>query len=92
MLRQIKVAVSFVLLAFSLMMEGTPDANELQTTRCHQGRCRRKAFSVGLWSLPCKRRVGMDAGRKRRTQYRILVYLLAYKAWKRMVALGYGCS
>ena len=27
MLRQIKVAVSFVLLAFSLMMEGTPDAN-----------------------------------------------------------------
>ena len=31
----------------------------------------------------------MDAGRKRRTQYRILVYLLAYKAWKRMAALGY---
>ena len=27
MLRQIKVVVSFVLLAFSLMMEGPPDAN-----------------------------------------------------------------
>jgi hypothetical protein len=35
---------------------------------------------------------GMDAGRKRRTQYRILVDLLAYKAWKRTIALGYGCS
>ena len=27
MLRQTKVAVSFVLIAFSLMMEGTPNAN-----------------------------------------------------------------
>src|SRR5215831_6338386 len=64
----------------------------LQITRSHQGRRRRKALSAGLWSLPCKRRVGMDAGRKRRTQYRVLVYLLAYKTWKRMVALGHGCS
>src|SRR5262245_7330230 len=38
------------------------------TTVCalsfHRGGCRREAFSVGLWSLPCKRRVRMDAGRK----------------------------
>jgi hypothetical protein len=32
MLRQAKVAVSFVLVAFSLMMEGTLDATLLQTT------------------------------------------------------------
>ena len=64
----------------------------IYTTRCHQGWRRRKAFPVGLWSLSCKRRVGMDAGRKRRTQYRILFYLLAHKAWKRMVPLGCGCS
>src|SRR6266478_3184006 len=52
----------------------------LQTTRSDQRRCRRKALQVGLWSLARQRRVGVDAWLKRRTQYRILVYLLADKA------------
>ena len=83
MLRQTKVAVSFVLVAFALMMEGTPGANA--------GSKLPDPIKAGV----ADRLFRLDCGRslaKRRTQYRILVYLLAYKAWKRMVALGYGCS
>jgi glyoxylase-like metal-dependent hydrolase (beta-lactamase superfamily II) len=42
------------------------------------------------WIAPLsrKRRVGMDAGGKRRAQHRVLVHLLAREAWKRVAALG----
>src|SRR5207248_2533721 len=64
----------------------------VQSTGCHQGRYRRKAFSTGLRSLACKRRIGVDAGQKRWGKYRVLVYLLARKTRTRMAALGCGCS
>ena len=80
MLTQAKVATSFVLVAFSLMMEGTPGANAgSKLPDPIKAGVAEKLFSIGLWSFPRKRRVGMDAGRKRRTQYRILVYLLVIK-------------
>ena len=89
MLRRTKVAVSFVLVAFSLMTGGASDANaDSKLPDPIKAGVAEKLFSSGLWSLPCKRRVGMDAGRKRRTEHRILVYLLAHKAWKRVAALG----
>ena len=45
MLRRAKVALSFVMLAFMLMVEGTTRCKRtVQTTRSHQCRCRRKAL------------------------------------------------
>ena len=92
MLGPTKVAVSFVLVALSLMMEGTITNAESKLPDLINADVAEKLFR-----LDCDRSLANDEsvwtpGRKRRTQYRIFLYLLAYKTWKRMAALGYGCS
>src|SRR3954464_3265100 len=52
----------------------------------------RETLSGGLRPLSCQRRVGVDPGRERRKEHRILVNLLADRTQKSMGALGYRCS
>ena len=93
MLRHTRVAVSFVMLALMLMMEGTTDANA--------GSKLPDPISAGvaerLYRLDCGHSLANDEsvwtpGKNVGRRYRILVHVLADKASERMAAMGYGCS
>ena len=93
MLKHTRTAILSFLAAASLLLDGTLTATaDSRLPDATRGWLRRQALSAGLRSLPCKRRVGLDPWRKCWTEHRILVDLLADRAGKRMVTLGYGCS
>ena len=79
MLGPTKVAVSFVLIGLSLMMEGTTTNAEYKLPDPINA-----GVAERLFRLDCGRSLANDElvwtpGENVRTQYRIFVYLLAYK-------------
>jgi hypothetical protein len=85
-----KNSSTIVLVAFALMMEGTPDASADSKLP--------DPITAGvaekLFRLDCGRSVANDESVWTPCENvgRPIEYLLACKALKRMVALGYGCS
>jgi hypothetical protein len=93
MLRRTKKAILSILTASSLLIAGTLTA----TAASKLPDPTKAGFAEKLYRLDCGHSLANDEsvwtpGRKCRTEYRILVNLLAAETGKRMVALGYRCS
>jgi hypothetical protein len=81
MLKYARMAILSILAASSLLLDVTGRDRRLEAAGRDEGWFRRKSLSAGLRSLPCKRRVGVDPRRKRWTEHRVLVNLLARRLY-----------
>ena len=93
MIRPTRHAIPALMLASLLSIGGTQTATGGSSVAGPGDRrlCR-PTIPAGLRALARQRRIGMDPRRKRRTQHRVLVDVLADQGGKQMGALGYRRS